>query len=243
MLCTAGPNGVRVVDSVAAPQLVAGATLHDAFIRIIPELTFGLVSARAGSLWLGPLEMIRFGPPALSEHAVSWRIDGGLLTRAPGGALTISSQDGEITATVDGYRPQLPAALYAVTQLPFHRLITRLYLLNVRGRHRAAGMPAEPARRFAAGAVDVAICAAAASLAPRRARLPLLIGLLAGYHIAAWSTGGRTVGGALTGQRVVSVDGGRVTIGQAVLRFVYLPAAVLRLRAVHDELAGTDVII
>ena len=238
----AGYDGVRVEDSVSAPHPVAGATLRDAFMRLIPELTFGLVTAGAESLWLGPLEMIRFGPPAVSDHAVTWRIEGGLLALAPGGTLTIRSSGGAITATVDGYRPLLPPKLYAVTQRPFHHLITRLLLLRVRGRGHSAGVPAEPPGRLAAGAIDAAICVAAASLAPRRARLPLFFGLVAGYHIAAWSLGGRTAGGALMGQQVIAVDGGRVTIGQALVRLIGLPLAAFRLRAAHDELAGTDVI-
>ena len=242
MVHAAGYDGVRVEDSVAAHGLIPGATLRDAFMRIIPELTLGLVTARAESLWLGRLEMIRFGPPAVSNHAVTWRIEGGLLALAPGGTLTIRSGDEAITASVNDYRPLLPTRLYATTQLPFHRLITRLFLLKVRGRSHSVGVPAEPALRLVAGAIDIAICATAASLAPRRARLPLFVGLVAGYHIAAWSQGGRTAGAALTGQRVVAVDGGRVTIGQAMVRLATLPMAAVRLRALHDELAGTDVI-
>jgi len=235
--------GVRVEDSVSASHPVAGAVLRDAFMSIIPELVIGLVTTRAESLWLGPLEMIRFGPPAVSDNEVTWHIEGGLLALAPGGTLTIRSDDDAITATVDGYRPLLPPRLYAMTQLPVHHLITRLFLLKVRGRSHSAGVPAEPARRLVGGAIDMAICAMAASLAPRRARLSLFIGLVAGYHIAAWSQGGRTAGGALTGQRVVAVDGGRVTIGQAITRFITMPMAAIRLRALHDERAGTDVIL
>jgi hypothetical protein len=41
---------------------------------------------------------------------------------------------------------------------------------------------------------------------------------------------------------VVSVDGSRVTAGQALIRLIALPLAVLRVRAVHDEIAGTEVI-
>jgi hypothetical protein len=33
-----------------------------------------------------------------------------------------------------------------------------------------------------------------------------------------------------------------VTPGQALVRLAILPLALLRLRAVHDELAGTDVV-
>jgi uncharacterized RDD family membrane protein YckC len=46
----------------------------------------------------------------------------------------------------------------------------------------------------------------------------------------------------ITGQRVVSVDGSRVSAGQALVRLLALPLVALRLRAVHDEIAGTEVI-
>src|SRR5438477_75735 len=54
--------------------------------------------------------------------------------------------------------------------------------------------------------------------------------------------GGLTAGGLLLRQRVVAVDGGPVTPGQALLRLAALPLSWLRLRAVHDEIAGTDVV-
>jgi uncharacterized RDD family membrane protein YckC len=76
----------------------------------------------------------------------------------------------------------------------------------------------------------------------RKRRLAALAGIAAGYHVACWSTSGRTVGGLLTRQRVVSVDGSRVSIGQALIRLLTLPLAALRVRAVHDELAGTEVV-
>jgi len=68
------------------------------------------------------------------------------------------------------------------------------------------------------------------------------VGITAGYHIACWTISGRTIGGALTRQRVVAVDGSRVSVGQAVIRLLALPFAVARVRALHDEIAGTEVI-
>ena len=62
------------------------------------------------------------------------------------------------------------------------------------------------------------------------------------YHVACWSFGGLTLGGLLLGQRVVAVDGEAVTPGQALLRLAALPLSLIRLRAVHDEVAGTDVV-
>jgi hypothetical protein len=235
-------GSVRVEDAVESAQPLSGDILRDAFLRDIQRLTLGLVRPRTGSLWLGPWEMIRFGPPSVSDDAVCWRIEGGLLALAPGGTLTFRSHGSALTSVVEGYRPTLPLPIYTVTQVPFHHLITRLFLLRVRGRRHPPAMPSDPLRRMTAGAIDFTICAAAAAIAPRRARLPLFIGLSAGYHIAAWAGGGRTVGAIVMRQRVVALDGSRVTIGQALVRFALLPFALLRMRAVHDEVAGTEVL-
>jgi uncharacterized RDD family membrane protein YckC len=103
-------------------------------------------------------------------------------------------------------------------------------------------VPAEPTRRIAAGVIDVGLCAALAAASGRRRRLPALLGIATAYHIACWSTSGRTLGGMLMGQRVVAVDGSRATVGQALVRLASLPLSALRLRAIHDEVAGTDVV-
>jgi len=68
------------------------------------------------------------------------------------------------------------------------------------------------------------------------------VGLAAAYHAACWAAAGRTAGGRLTGQRVVSVDGSPVEPWQALLRLAAVPAAARALRPVHDEVAGTAVI-
>ena len=70
----------------------------------------------------------------------------------------------------------------------------------------------------------------------------MLLGIAAAYHIACWSTSGRTLGGLVAGQRVVAVDGSRPTVMQSAVRLVALPLAWVIKRPIHDELAGTDVI-
>jgi uncharacterized RDD family membrane protein YckC len=82
----------------------------------------------------------------------------------------------------------------------------------------------------------------AALIGRRRRRLPVLLGIAAGYHVACWSLSGITVGGAVTRQRVVAFDGSKVSIGQALVRLALLPLAAVRRRDIHDEIAGTDVI-
>jgi hypothetical protein len=224
------------------PNHVAGRTLRDSFWADIPALTLGLVRVRINSLWFGPLELLRFGPAKVTRNKVEWPIEGGLLARAPGGTLRIEALYGRLVASVEGYRPALPRGLYALAQLPVHHMWTRLHLLRVRGRQPAPGRQADEARRLASGAIDLGLCVALAAVIGRRRRIPLLLGVAAGYHVACWSLAGRTLGGALMGQRVVAVDGSRLSAGQAIVRLASLPLAALRLRNVHDEMAGTDVV-
>jgi hypothetical protein len=235
-------NGkVATEDSVAMPATVSGKTLRDAYWANIEKLTFGLVRTQHNSLFLGRLELMDFGPPAVTRNGVTWPIEGGLLVRARGGRLRFESLPGRLVALVDDYEPSLPRILYALTQLPIHSLWTRLHLLRVRGRLPAPGPPAEPSRRLAAGAIDAAFCIALAAAVGRRRRVAILVGIAAGYHVACWTTSGRTLGGAVMNQRVVAADGSALTAGQAIVRLIALPLAVLR-KNIHDQIAGTDVV-
>jgi hypothetical protein len=224
------------------PIAVTGKALRDSFWADIPALTLGLVHVRDVSLRVGPLELLRFGPAKVSRSGVQWPIEGGLLARAPGGRLRIEAGYGRLVASVEGYQPALPRPIYVLTQLPVHHLWTRLHLLRVRGRQPAPGAPADPSERFAAAAVDVGLCIAVAGVIGGRRRIPALLGITAGYHVVCWTFSGRTVGGALMRQRVVSVDGSRLSAGQAIVRLAALPLAALQRRNVHDEVAGTDVV-
>jgi hypothetical protein len=205
-------------------------------------LTLGLVRQRGSSLVLGPLEIVRFGPAKTTRSSVDFPIEGGLIVGDRGGRLRIHAGKGRLTASLDGFRPWLPRPLYVVTQLPFHHLILRLHLLRERGRLPAPGVPVAPTRRVAAAAIDIGLFALLAFVAGKRRRRAALAAIVAGYHVACWSISGRTLGGMITRQRVVSVDGSRVTAGQAVIRLLTLPVAALRMRALHDEIAGTEVV-
>jgi len=209
------------------------------------SLMLDLVRSRGSSLFLGPLEIFRFGPAKTTRSSVELPIEGGLLVGDRGGRLRIQAGKGRLTASVDGYRPWLPRPLYVVTQLPFHHLILRLHLLRERGRLPMPGVPVAPTRRAAAAAIDIGLFALVALVAGKRRRLAALAAVAAvaaGYHVACWSISGRTVGGMVARQRVVSVDGSRVSAGQALIRLLALPLAALRMRAVHDEIAGTEVV-
>lgn len=227
---------------VRAPVESGRDRLRDAFFADVGAVTFGAIRGERWRLRLGPLTLLAFGDPEFDGRAWTWPITGGLLARAPGGSLRLGWRDGELIADVDGYLPRLPALAYRVAQRPMHDVLTRRFLLRLRGRRPAPGPPAGPAQRLMTATLDLALCAGVAAAAGRRRRLCTFVALAAGYHAASWTLGGRTLGGALTGQRVVSVDGGPVAPWQALLRLAALPSALLTLRAVHDEAAGTEVV-
>lgn len=240
---------LRVIDgcvsvdvSVAAVRDVPGSLLRDAYLEDIRRLTLGLVHAEDESLYIGPVVLLRFGRPKVTGNAVEWPIEGGIAARRPHGHFRIESVEGRLVASVEGYRPLLPLPLYAVTQLPVHRLITRLYLLRMRGREHAPGVPASQNNRLSAAAVDLAFCATLAGLTGRRRKLHVLLGVAAAYHVACWSISGRTLGGLVMRERVVAVDGSKPSVGQSVVRLLAIPVAWALGRPIHDEVAGTEVI-
>ena len=114
-------------------------------------------------------------------------------------------------------------------------------MLRLHGRDPAPGTVASAEDRRRAGAVDAALCFTLAGFAgQRRLRRTLVIAIV--YHVACWSAGGRTFGGLVTGRRVISVDGSRLTPTQSVLRLALLPLSWIARRPIHDEIAGTEVI-
>ena len=234
--------------AVAAAGPFTGARLRDSYLDAVQALTFGLVTMRANSLVFGPLELLRFGPPSVTRDAVDWPIEGGLLAGRPGGHWRVEASSAQVEAILTGYRPRLPRLLYTLSHLQVHQLFTRLYLLRVRGGEPAPGVRAAPQDRFRAAAVDVAFCLTLARLSGRR-RLRRTLAIAIAYHVGCWSISGRTLGGLVLRQRVVAVDGSRLTPTQSLLRLALLPAAWIdllvrpaRARPVHDELASTDVI-
>ncbi|HVD00888.1 MAG TPA: RDD family protein [Candidatus Dormibacteraeota bacterium] len=228
---------VEVVDSVEAPRRPAAGRLRDFYFPATERLTLGLVRYRDHSFAIGPVTLIRFGEPMATETGWRFPIGPGALVADPGGELTIDWRAGRLEAVVRGYRPSLPMPLYRWTQLLFHHFQTRLVLLQMRGRLPAEAVPATPAARLAAGAVDAALCLGLARCRARRALL-----LAAVYHVVCWRLNGVTLGGLLLRQRVTAVDGSGLTAGQALLRLACLPLAAFRLRAIHDDVAGTEVV-
>ena len=228
------------MDRARAPRNPGDQALRDGFWEFAGRAGAGVIRASPGALRLGPVPLLRFGPAEKTGSGWRWPITGGVLARRPGGLLSFEWRDGELEGAVEGYRPALPAALYRVTQLPVHHLVTRLFLLHLRGRLPAPGVPAEPWRRLAAGSADLALCAAAGRLLRLRPGTALALACL--VQAACWTAAGRTPAGALLGLRVVSVDGLPVEAGQSLLRALAAPAALVCRRAAHDELAATEVV-
>jgi RDD family len=224
------------------PGPIGGAALRDSYLDSVRHLTLGLVRLENNSLHFGPLELLRFGRPAVSPSAVDWPIEGGLLAGDSGGHWRLESSAGRVEAVLTGYRPSLPRLVYATTQLQVHQLFTRLYLLRVRGRDPQPGVAAASRDRMRAAAVDAAICLTLARLTGHRS-LRRTLAIAIAYHVVCWSTTGRTLGAVVAGQRVVAVDGSRLTAAQSLLRLVLVPASVVLRRPVHDEIAGTQVIV
>ncbi len=223
--------------AVAVSGRLSGAALRDAYVDAVRRLTLGLVRLENNSLHVGPVELLRFGTPAVSRTAVDWPIEGGLLAGGAGGHWRLQSSAGQVEASLSGYRP----SLYALTQLHVHQLFTRLYLLRVRGRDSVPGVAAAPRDRMRSAAVDIAFCLTLAGLTGRR-RLRRTLAIAIAYHAVCWTTSGRTLGGLVMRQRVVAVDGSRLTATQSLLRLALLPLSWIIRRPVQDEIAGTEVL-
>lgn len=235
---------VAIEDSVAGTPPLSGAELVDRYWDAMRELTFGLARRRGNAVVTGPFELLRFGEPVVGPHAVEWPIQGGLLAGAAGGRWRVGVVDGGAFASIDEFRPSLPRAIYALTHMQAHLLFTRLFLLRLRrDRTEPPGARAPWRSRRQAAVADVALCLTMHRIVSRRFRVSAAIALLAGYHIACWSISGRTLGGVMMGQRVVSADGRRLLVSQAALRLVAAPLSWLTRRPIHDEVASTDVIL
>jgi hypothetical protein len=215
--------------------------MREGFFEALRQLTLGLIHGMRWRVRLGPLTLHEFGDPVPSHSGWRWPIRGGLLTGRPGGSLSFEWRRGELLSIVDGYWPSIPRPLYRATQLQLHHILTRLFLLQLRGRVPPPGVPAGPAQRLTAAGLDLALCTAA-TLVLRRRRLAAWPALVAAYHLTAWSLAGQTLGGKALGLRLVSIDGGPVAPVQALIRLAALPLALLHLGARHDEVALTEVV-
>jgi hypothetical protein len=233
---------VSVEASVGVPRTVSGAKLRDAYVDAISALTFGLLRFRGNSIVVGPLTLLSFGQPKVTRNSVDWPIEGGLLARRAGGHWRLQAAGGRVEASVTDYSPRLPGRLYVATHLHAHQLFTRLYLLRLRGRDPLPGAPASRADRFRAGTVDVAFCLTLAGF-PGRRRLRRMLFVLTAYHVACWSISGRTLGGLVMSQRVAAVDGSRLMPAQSLYRLALIPYSWLTGRPIHDEMAGTEVVV
>ena len=234
-------GAVTVEDSVASSTSLSGDLLRTTFLPSITTVTLGLIRMRDRSLCLGPIRLITFGPPKMSSTSASWPIEGGLLVASAGGRFTIESSGGSLKATLVDYHPMLPRSIYEATQLRLHHGLVRVQLLRLAGMAPQQARPG-PASRVAATAIDGAVCAGLALVFARRHRVRAFTGIAVGYHLASWATSGRTLGGRVMRQHVVSIDGSRLSLIQAALRLAALPLSALRRYAAHDDIAATTVV-
>jgi RDD family len=233
-------DAITTVDSVEAPRPLTGAQLRDAYIEAIQDLTLGLVRFRENAWRIGPVDLMRFGKERIGRDFVEWPIEGGLLAR-PGGLWRIESKDGAVSASATGHRPVIPRPLYDVSHLQVHQLATRLYLLGLRANDPPPGVEAPREDRLRAAAVDVAFCLTLARLTGRRRAGRTLV-ITAVYHVVCWSVFGRTLGGMVLRERVVSLDGSRPTPTQSLLRFALMPLSWFSRHPLHDDAARTTVV-
>jgi RDD family protein len=233
-------DAITTSDSVEVTRPLSGAQLRDAYIDSVQDLTLGLVRFRDNAWRIGPIELLRFGKERVGRDFVEWPIEGGLLAR-PGGLWRIESKNGAVIASATGHRPAIPRPFYDVSHFQVHQLATHLYLLRLRENDPPPGVEAPREDRLRAAAVDVAFCLTLARLTGRR-RLRRTLVITAAYHVACWSLLGRTLGGVVLHERVVSLDGSRPTATQSLLRFALSPLSLIARRPMHDEVARTTVI-
>jgi hypothetical protein len=233
-------DAITTSDSVKVARPLSGAWLRDAYIDSVQDLTLGLVRFRDNSWRIGPVDLLRFGDERIGRDFVEWSIEGGLLAR-PGGVWRIAAKDGEVSASATGHRPAIPRPFYDVSHFQVHQLATRLYLLGLRESDPPPGTEAPREDRVRAAAVDIAFCLTVTRVTGRR-RLGRTLVITAAYHVACWSLLGRTLGGVVLRERVVSLDGSRPTATQSLLRFALTPLSWVARRPLHDEVARTTVI-
>lgn len=238
---------VTVTDEVGAPVEPAPDALRDGYFSGTSAALFGIARFDGHLLRSGPVTLFQFGSPRSREGGWAFPIEGGLLARRPAGELRVGWREGRLYCSLEGYEPRLPGPIFRLTQLRFHREVSRIALFGIRGRIPSAGIPAEPWRRLVAGMLDAGFAVAVGA-----ARMPLRAGTRAALAGAAYLatqtvipalTGGITPGGWVVGTRISALDGSRVHLAQLLLRLLALPLGARTLRDRHDELAGTEVLL
>src|SRR2546428_9670154 len=116
---------VSIRASVQVPRAITGAKLRDSYVEAIKTQTLGLARFRDGSIMLGPLTLLHFGPPKVTRNAVDWPIEGGLLARRAGGNWRLQAAARPVEATLAGYTPRLPRPIYAATHMQGPQPLTR----------------------------------------------------------------------------------------------------------------------
>jgi hypothetical protein len=148
----ASQQRLRVARPVVAVSEEGALALGRVYWEEVERFTRGLVRVRSrgGGIELvlgGRLVLLSFGPPdnRLDGDSIVCRypILGGVLARAPGGAISFSQQAGdrpELRSTITGFQPRLGArpgrpdwtgALYAQVQARLHGAVGRRYFARL----------------------------------------------------------------------------------------------------------------
>jgi hypothetical protein len=148
----ASQQRLRVARPVVAVSEEGALALGRAYWEEVERFTRGLVRVRPGGsgvdlTLVGRFVLLRFGPAdtRLDGDSVVCRypILGGLLARAPGGAISFSQQGGdrpELRSAITGFQPRLAArpgrpdwtgALYAHVQARLHGAVGRRYFARL----------------------------------------------------------------------------------------------------------------
>src|SRR2546428_13419266 len=122
---------VSIRASVQVPRAITGAKLRDSYTEAIKTQTLGLARFRDGSIMLGPLTLLHFGPPKVTRNAVDWPIEGGLLARRAGGNWRLQAAPGRVGAAGARFTPTPPPPTFPGTPHPVHQPFTPPLLLRL----------------------------------------------------------------------------------------------------------------
>jgi len=219
---------VSTSASVAVPTAPTGADLRDSLpLEAVRDLTHGIVGVNGNSVVFDRSSCCVLANRGSAATLWTGRSKAACWSDGLAATGEVKAGGGGVEATLVGYEPSLPLLLYTLTQLQVHQLFTRLYLLRLRGPEPLPGAPATSRNRLRAATVDAAFCLTLAGLTDGAA-CERTLAIAIAYHVACWSLGGRTLGGLVVGQRVIAVDGSRLTPTQSLLRLVLLPVSWVR---------------
>jgi hypothetical protein len=133
---------ISVTVTLVPPTDEGARRLGERYWDEVRRASFGFVRLRASAegnvLRLLGVPLLRFGAMELAHGSsgvrCSFPIDGGMLARQPGGALSLSQTGGpepELRAAIEGFMPRLSARPYDWIQRRIHVGISRRFFLSL----------------------------------------------------------------------------------------------------------------